>query len=617
MVRMPQGPPIQAGTAESVLSALSLHSHWVRLSSGDAEAFLGATASATTISLHESADVVAVCEGGLTNRAELAAMAGIPAANADAAAILAALYRKHGADIAGRLRGDLAFALWDRSVRRLLLAVDRFAIRPLCYAARGDSLVFASQPRGLFAAGVEKRVHSQAIVNYLNFSAVPIPQSAFEGVLRVRPGELVAWSAGRVQTSQYWEINYAEDEGASLGRMEEALLAGMDEAVRSCSAGVPDAQLGCFLSGGTDSSSVLGLLTRQRNSAVNSFSIGFGEQPFNELAYAHVARDHFRSNHAEAILKAEDAFAAIPKVIAAYDEPFGNASAIPTFHCEQLARERGVTTLLAGDGGDELFGGNERYRTHEVFEIYRKCPAVLRKGLIEPLLFGLPVPLPLWNKARRYVRASNQPNPDRYFRWYLLQHFPPEKILAPGMPFGNGHGDLLAVPREYYRAAPAQSELNRLLYIDLKMTLGDNDLPKVVRMAEVAGVTVRFPYLDHRLAEFSATIPARWKVKGLEKRYLFKRATRGLLPRAILEKKKHGFGLPISVWLKSHPQMRKFAEEVMLDARTYQRGYFRREFIESLFTGMDSDPSPFHGDLLWLFLMLELWHRHHVEGRAA
>jgi asparagine synthase (glutamine-hydrolysing) len=181
----------------------------------------------------------------------------------------------------------------------------------------------------------------------------------------------------------------------------------------------------------------------------------------------------------------------------------------------------------------------------------------------------------------------------------------------------NGHSDLLAVPRQHYQLAPARSELNRLLYIDIKMTLGDNDLPKVVRASELAGVEVRFPLLDHPLAEFSGRIPARFKVHGLEKRYLFKKATAGLLPKAILQKKKHGFGLPIGLWLKQHPLWRGLAQDVLLDPRTYQRGYFRRAFIEELFRMMDADQSTYYGDLLWLFLMAELWHRNHVEGVAA
>jgi asparagine synthase (glutamine-hydrolysing) len=183
------------------------------------------------------------------------------------------------------------------------------------------------------------------------------------------------------------------------------------------------------------------------------------------------------------------------------------------------------------------------------------------------------------------------------------------------MPFRNGNSDPLAVMRAHFNEAPAHSELNRLLYVDVKMTLGDDDLPKVTRAAELAGIAVRFPYLDHELADFSGRLPAHLKVHNLEKRYLFKLATRQLLPPAILNKKKHGFGLPIGLWLKTNVKLNTWAKNVMFDPKTYQRGYFRREFIEQLFSHMEQDETPYFGDLLWVFLMLELWHRQHVEGR--
>jgi len=190
-----------------------------------------------------------------------------------------------------------------------------------------------------------------------------------------------------------------------------------------------------------------------------------------------------------------------------------------------------------------------------------------------------------------------------------------EKILSKAA-FADGR-DLLQVPRQHYKNAQAHSELNRLLYIDIKMTLGDNDLPKVARAAELAGVNVRFPLLDAPLAEFSGRLPANLKVRRLKKRYLFKKATAGLLPETILRKKKHGFGLPIGLWLKEHPLWRGLAQDVLLDPQTYQRGYFQRSFVEDLFRWMDSDNSTYYGDLLWLFLMCELWHRQHALQEVA
>ena len=256
-------------------------------------------------------------------------------------------------------------------------------------------------------------------------------------------------------------------------------------------------------------------------------------------------------------------------------------------------------------------------REEQVFGLYKKIPDLARRWLIEPAVFGSPLKNGVFAKARKYILLANMSNPDRYCRWRLLQVFSPDLVLESSMPFRNGHSDPLATMRKYHDFAPASKELNRLLYIDVKMTLGDDDLPKVTRTAALAGVRVRFPYLDYELAEFSGRLPAAMKVRGLEKRYLFKRATRNLLPETILKKKKHGFGLPIGFWLKSQPAWHAWAKEILYDPKTYQRGYFRRDFIEQLFRNMKHDDTPYFGDLLWVFLMLELWHRRHVEGNSC
>jgi asparagine synthase (glutamine-hydrolysing) len=409
-------------------------------------------------------------------------------------------------------------------------------------------------------------------------------------------------------------MTYPEDAQDRNKQLARELLERMEQAVCLNSSDLPVSRFGCFLSGGTDSSSIVGLATRVKKQPITSISIGFEEERFNELEYAYIAAGHFRSQHVVARLGPDDAFRILPKMVALYDEPYANSSVIPTYHCQMLARERGLEVMLAGDGGDELFGGNERYRTHQVYELYKKIPGVFRRSLIEPLFSKISSRAPgLRGKVRRYIETANTPNPERYFRWALLQYFVPEQILGSALPFRNGHRDLLAIARAHYKAAPANDEMNRLLYIDIKMTLSDNDLPKVARAAELAGIKVRFPFLDHPLVEFSGRIPACLKVRGLEKRYLFKRATRNLLPKAILNKKKHGFGLPIGLWLKTDQKMRATAEEVLRDPQTYQRGYFQRQFIEKIFAAMDQDNTPFYGDVLWPFLMLELWHRHHVR----
>ena len=611
-----RGRPVEERDLTAMLSAVSLQSDWSRVSCVESCAGLAGVSLAPSTSAWKSNQLLAVCDADLFNRDEL--RASWPAAELapNLAALLAALYRKEGLGFLARLRGAFSLALWDKERNALVLAVDRFSVKPLYYALHASELVFASQPRGLFASGrVEKRVDLAAIVEYLNFSAVPAPHTAYAGVAKLPAATYLLWEDGKARTGRYWEMAYPEDAQAPTERLAEELLERMQESVRLTSADVPPAQFGCFLSGGTDSSSIAGLLTGITGSPVSTFSIGFSDQRFNELNYAQLAARHFHTQHTEKILGPEDAYRSIPKIVAGYDEPFGNASVIPTYCCQTLARERGIRVLLAGDGGDELFGGNERYRTDQIYQFYQRIPGVWRRWLVEPLVFALPSSV--GGKLQRYIRRANIGNPERYCEWQLLQYFPAKQILGPGMPLRNGNADLLAIPRALYQSARARSELNRLLYVDYQMTLADNDLPKVVRTSEMAGVSVRFPYLDHPLAEFSGRLPVHLKLRGLNKRYLFKRATRRLLPKEILQKKKHGFGLPIGLWLKSDAKLRAMAEGVLLDPRTYQRGYFQRTFVEELFRRMDADATPYFGDLLWLFLMLELWHRHHIEGEAA
>lgn len=608
----PGGRPIESATLEAMVSSLVMTKDDVRQHIVAGSIALGAVSGTRSTLLFSSDTAIVICDADLYNTQELRGEAsswqsGTPAE------LIAVLYQKYGQSFPSRLRGVFAIAIWDKRSQSLLLVRDRFGVKPLCYAATAEEIIFASQPRAIFECGrFARKVNSSAILHYLNYHVVPAPETAYEGMLKVLPGECLVWKNGVARAQRYWDLQYTEDARASENQLATELLARMEEGVRVTSADVSAAKTGCFLSGGTDSSSVVGLLTRSKREPANTFSIGFQEGRFNELDYAHTAVRHFGALHHEAIIGPQHAYDAIPKIVEAYDEPFSNSSAIPTYACAKLARDHGIEALLAGDGGDELFGGNERYRTNQVFDIYHAVPRAIR-AVLEPAVFATPE-VSVLGKAQRYIRRSKTPNPERYCQWHLLQVFSPDEVLGPAMPHVNG--DLLAIMRGHYQSAPAKSELNRLLYIDIKMTLGDEDLPKVVRTAEMAGINVRFPYLDHPLADFSGRLPASLKVRGLEKRYLFKKATRNLLPEAILKKKKHGFGLPMGLWLKTDPRIRAMGREVLLDPRTYQRGYFRREFIEQLMAKLEQDNTPYYGDLLWIFFMLELWHRRHVEGAA-
>ena len=607
-------PSAMAGSdLAGAVDALALGAQWKRDRFDDRGVALGATAANTTASIATRGAITVCCDADLWNAVELSSRAGVAPSNV--ALALAVLYERLGEKVLEELRGAFALAIWDAGRSTLTIAVDPMGIRPLVYSATRDWLCFASQPRGIFATGYLKReVNYKAIGSFLTYTVVPAPETAFRDVHKLEPGSLLTWSRETTRRRRYWDMTYAEDATERPGALAIRLLDHMRASVDAAADGLDPARLGCFLSGGTDSSSVVGLLAQDARAPVNTFSIGFAEEPFNELHYADIAVKHFGTRHHQAKISAATAFETVDAVVDAYDEPFGNASIIPTYHCLRLAQEAGVTTMLAGDGGDELFGGNERYRTDQIYQMYFRLPRAARKAL-EPVLRGMPDFAPQVARAKRYVAACNRGNPDRYCAWLLPCRYPAGEVFGPAVSSANGH-DVLAVMRRHFASANARSELNRLLYVDMKMTLADNDLPKVTRAAEMLGIDVRFPYLDRELAEFTGSLPSDLKVRRLEKRFLFKKATANLLPREILDKKKHGFGLPVGLWLKTDPRFHALAREVLLDSRTYQRGYFQRSFVERLFKQLEDDDAVYFGDSLWLFLMLELWHRKHVEGAA-
>jgi asparagine synthase (glutamine-hydrolysing) len=554
-----------------------------------------------------SPEAVVVADLDISNRDELLARTGAPSAGE----ALDRLYRDEGIAFLTRLRGPFALAIWRPNERRLLLAIDRFGIRRAYYASTAAGIAFGPRLQTVRALlDVPATPEPSAAFAYMNFGTVPAPQSMYRGIQRVPPGHALEWKDGQADVRAYWDLSYRpipRPEAAAAAEM----LARTEDAVRQTLVGTEPKSTGAFLSGGTDSSTVVGLMTRLTGPGVHAFSIGFREERYDELAYAQLSAHHFGAAHYTRLVTADEAFACVPTLVAGYDEPFGNNSAIPSFLCARLARESGMTHVLAGDGGDEIFGGNEHYRKEQVLARYGRLPAPLRRGLIEPLLRACPPGgASVLGKAQRYVARASQPNPARFYTSEFLLAREAGQLLSADFRAAVPADWPLQVATRHYEAARATSEIDRLLYLDLKVTIGDNDLLKVCRAAELAGVSVRFPMLDHPLVEYTATLPARDKVRGTEKRYLFRRAFASLLPRETLQKAKHGFGLPISDWLKSHRAFRELAGDTLLSPRTAQRGYYAPGALEGLLGRHREDATPYYGDVLWRLLMLELWHRH-------
>ena len=529
------------------------------------------------------------------------------------AELLARLYRERGLAFVELLDGVFSFALFDEENRRLVLAIDRLGVNSLYWRKEGDRLLFASRVGAIRnTQEAPAAVNPAALVQYMLFSAVPAPVAIYQGIEKLRPGTCLVYEAGQIRHTRYWDLQYRESDDRNVARWAREVREGMRSAVHHHLTDLAPEKTGAYLSGGTDSSSIVAFMN-ERHSPVNTYSIFFAEAVYSEIGFARTAAQHFRANHHELSLTSRDAYDAIPKIMEYYDEPFANSSAIGAYHCARMARESGVTTLLAGDGGDELFAGNERYATDKRFALYQRVPALLRKGVIEPLAALLPQNESRLSLPRRYVRRANIPLPRRIFSYHLLLSTPPEEVFEPGLLESAPPATWLNIAEEHFRSAVADDDLNRLLYLDVKMTLADNDLRKVLGTAEMAGVRARFPLLDYRLAELSGRVPAALKMRDFEKRFIFKEAMKEILPHNVLYKKKHGFGVPVALWFLQDPRLESLVADVLTDSRTRQRGYFRPAFLDHLLKLHRGKDAHFYGEILWYLVALELWHRQHLE----
>ena len=574
---------------------------------------VGVQMVSSAVEIFRNDRVLLSCDADLLNEDELGGVAARDErGRASIARLLAHAYEQHGLGLFDRLRGGFSLVLWDLTERRLVAGVDGFGIKRLAWYEDGDVVAVASRADSLRNVAAGPSINPRAIANVLNFSANLAPETIFRGVHRLQPGEILTAGTRGTSLTSYWNLRYDAKANAGEPHLRRELESVVERSVAMHCGRKAVSSLGAFLSGGTDSSTVVGLMTRVTGTPIKAYSIGFKEEGFSELSYAEIAAKRFGAEHHTYLVSAADCVGSLPAIVRSFDEPFGNSSAIATYFCARLAAEHGTSTLLAGDGGDELFGGNERYAVDKIFETYHSLPVALRKRLIEPLV-RLPIDIGLARRARGYVRRANMRGIERMLSFQFLQTHSPADVFDPDFLGALGDYTVLDIPARHYAQAPAREHLDRLLYVDMKITLADNDLPKVTTASELAGVRTRFPFLERTVAEFSGGLPTQLKVKGLKKRYLFKRAFRELLPPDIIQKKKHGFGVPVALWMKSDPRMRELTYDILRSGRARERGYFRRTFLDQLFRHHESGDDTFYGDTIWTFLMLELWLREVVD----
>ena len=522
---------------------------------------------------------------------------------------LIAAYRRHGDALLDHLHGSFSIAIVDTTCDFALLAIDRMGICQLYLAeTRNGGLIFGSKASCIQAhGGIPVEFRHQAIFDYLYFHMVPSPGSLFRLQRKLQPGECVVSRNGSLDWRSYWSPSFDETGKADRRDLESELQHLMRQAVKRC---VSSDATGCFLSGGIDSSTVAGILSEMRN-PVSTFTIGFQEKGYDETSFARISAEHFHTRQFEYFVSPADVVDMLPRIAAHYDEPFGNSSVVPTYYCAKLARETGIRTLLAGDGGDELFGGNVRYVTQQIFGLYDRIPNPIKSAMIEPLAFGTPGAGRFYptRKLQSYIRQANIPMPERLESYNYFNRTPVDAILHPDFLNVIDPEAPAKMLRDTYFATNATSTLNRMLALDWKYTLADNDLRKVVSMCELAGVDVRFPFLDDDLVQFSSRVHPGIKIKRWQLRYFFKRSMRDFLPERVLSKSKHGFGLPFGIWMNSYSPLKELAYDCLTDFG--KRRIVRPTYIDELIGAHRSAHAHYYGEFIWVLMMLELWLKAH------
>lgn len=516
------------------------------------------------------------------------------------------LYEDLGTSCIHLLRGMFAFALWDGREQRLFLARDRLGQKPLYYSWDGTRLAFASEIKALLECPwLPREINIEAVPVYLAHGYVPTPDTIFRHVRALLPGHTLTIEDGRLEVAGYWDVAYSVTEVLSENECVEELRVRLREAVRLRL--ISDVPLGAFLSGGIDSTAIVALMSQLSERPVRTFAIGFvGEPSFNELDYARQAADRYGTDHHEFVVE-PDAVELLPKLVWHHDQPFADSSAIPTYLVSQLTRQH-VTVALSGDGGDELFAGYERFAAARLAERWAWMPGWVWDAAAR-LLHALPESTTyrgVVRRARRFFEAAGLPPLDRYLSWVgLFSAELREKVLASGTEM-----DVRASFHRYLDQVRDMDPISQLLYLNTKTYLADDLLVKADRMSMAHGLETRSPFLDHELVHWAARLPVDLKLQGTSTKYILKRALHGLVPDDIIDRPKHGFGVPVGCWFRA--ELSGYVRETLLGRRALDRGYFRPEGLRWLIEQHQTGRRDF-GHQLWTLLTFEVWHRVFID----
>ena len=536
--------------------------------------------------------------------------------------ILVHLYEEEGEEMVHRLRGMFAFAIWDGRSKKLLLYRDRVGIKPLHYWFQDGTLLFASEIKALLEhPEVGREISLPALDDYLSFLYIPTPRTIYREIAKLPAGHFLRWQAGEIRIQPYWDFQYRPDLRVSEEEWTERLRSALDESVRLHL--VSDVPVGAFLSGGLDSSSVVASWASRRNSqSVKTYSIGFsaegGDGPFNELPFARAVAKHFQTDHHEKIARS-DIFDLLPKILSGFDEPFADASALPTYLVSEFAR-REVKVALSGDGGDELFAGYLWTQKEAWLEQYRKLPRAFRRGIETLVLRENYLPLrerSLWSRVERFLYDARLAPVESFIRRRTnFQPWMKRELFEPWVNDELKGDEAPGLHRRYFGKDAARSVMEKLLYLDSKIYLPDDLLTKVDRMSMLHSLEVRVPLLDHKFIELAGAVPFSLKLKGRTTKWIFKQAVKDRLPPLVLKQRKQGFQVPLGRWFQN--ELFGFAKNLLLEKQSLSRRFFRPQYVKQLLEEHQSGRQRF-GHQVYALVVFELWCRlaQETKGRTA
>ncbi|MBU1005955.1 MAG: asparagine synthase (glutamine-hydrolyzing), partial [Candidatus Omnitrophica bacterium] len=522
------------------------------------------------------------------------------------------LYEEKGVDCLNDLRGPFAFAIWDTNKERLFIARDRIGKKPLFYTYRNGTLIFGSEIKAILRdPDVSVEVNKPAITDYLSYGYTPTPESMFKGIMKLPPAHFMIYEKGDIRIEKYWELDFSK----KIKMSEKDYCDKTMELFEECTniRLISDVPLGAFLSGGVDSSAVVYMMSKLSSKPVKTFSIGFEEQSHSELKYAGIIAKRFNTEHHEYIVK-PNAIDLLPKLVWHYNEPYADSSALPSYYVAQMTRQK-VTVALNGDGGDENFGGYERFMAGRYAEILSKAPHFLRKRILTNLIKMLPESIEPSNfsrKLKRFIMMAEEPSRVRHYNWVsIFRDFEKDYLFSDS--FKKEH----ASRRSFYYLDKVFDEcgskdiLDQVMYTDIKTNLLDDLIVKMDIATMANALEGRSPFLDHKMMEFCAAMPSSLKIKGMRLKYILKKALHGKLPDEILKRKKMGFGIPVDKWFRV--DLKNYAYEILMGDKSINRGYFKKESVKRLLDEHCACRAN-NGARIWSLLFLELWHRMFVDG---